>query len=234
MSIENDNSIPDALKRPFRMSLLHQIQGTSTLDIHELEFFDWYVKETETLLVNMLSSERAFIQEQVQVGAEDINDSGMVAVNYYLKRVRYSHVIYMASLLETLLERSCVTLTTVIGDQNLPFAVTELKGDNWTVKRKFLERYGKFSVPDNLRSEIQALITLRNNLVHDNGSTCDMKDDERKILAKCSGINLDGYEVAIEDDYIRSALESIKSMVRFIEGQIGAVVDRAIHPKPVT
>ncbi len=234
MSCQNDHQIPDAIKKSLRAMLLSQMQSTQALDIYELDLFDWYVKETETLLDDMLSSERAFIQEQVQAGAEDINDSGMVSVDYYLKRVRYSHVIYMASLLETFLERSCDALTTVIGDQNLPFTAAELKGDKWSVKRKFLERYGKFVIPDNLWSEIQALITLRNNLVHDNGSTCDMKNGERKILAKCSGINLDGYEVAIEGDYISSAFEAIKSVVQFVEGQIGAVVDRAIHPKPVT
>lgn len=234
MSCQNDHQIPDAIKKSLRTMLLRQMQSTLTLDIYELDLFDWYVKETETLLDDMLSSERAFIQEQVQAGAEDINDSGMVSADYYLKRVRYSHVIYMASLIETFLERSCAALTTVIGDQNVPFTAAELRGDKWSVKRKFLERYGKFAIPDNLWSEIQALITLRNNLVHDNGSTCDMKTDERKILAKCIGINLDGYEVVIEGDYIRSAFEAIKSVVQFVEGQIGAVVDRAIHPKPVT
>lgn len=234
MSYQNDHQVPDAIKKTLRSMLLRQIQDTPSLDMYELELFDWYVKETEALLDGMLSSEQAFIQEQDQAGAEDINDSGMVAAGYYLKRVRYSHVIYLTSLLETFLERACVALTAVIGDQNVLFTAAELKGDKWSVKRKFLERYGKFAIPDNLRSEIQALITLRNNLVHDNGSTCDIKDGERKILAKCSGINLDGYEVAIEGNYIRSAFEAIKAVVQFVEGQIGAVVDRAIRPKPVT
>lgn len=42
------------------------------------------------------------------------------------------------------------------------------------------------------------------------------------------------YDVVIEGNYIRSAFEAIKAVVQFVEGQIGAVVDRAIRPKPVT
>lgn len=233
MSSKNDKPIPDAVRKSLRQILLNQFQNTATLDNYELELFDWYVKESETLLEDMLSSEITFIKDQVQVGAEDINDSGIVAVNYYLKRVRYSHITYMASLLETFLDRSCTALNAVIGDQNTPFAVNELKGDKWSVRRKYLERYGKFSVPDSLWLDINALITLRNNLVHENGSTCNMKVDDRKILAKRSGIILDGNEVVIESDYIASAFVAIKLLVQFIEEQIGDVVDRTIHPKQV-
>src|SRR5665647_2544818 len=110
MSNLDDHPVPEAVKKSLRTMLLRQIQGTPALDTYELELFDWYIKETETLLDEMLSSERAFIQEQVQAGAEDLNDSGIVAVDYYLKRVRYSHIIYMASLLESFLDRSCTCL----------------------------------------------------------------------------------------------------------------------------
>lgn len=213
--------------------LLNQIKSTPTLDTYELELFDWYVKETETLLNDMLSREHAFIQEQRQSGAEEINDGGMVAVDYYLKRVRYSHVIYMTSLFETFLERSCAALTSAIGAHNVPFTTAELKGDQWSVRRKFLERYGKCSVPNQLWSEVQALITLRNILVHDNGSTSDLKPEDKKMLAKHNGIALNGYDVVIEANYIRSAFEAITSVVKFVEREIGTVVDRAIVPRPV-
>lgn len=77
------------------------------------------------------------------------------------------------------------------------------------------------------------MITLRNNLVHDNGSTSDLKPEEKNMLAKRNGIKLNGYEVVIEADYIRCAFEAIKSVVQFVEKEIDAVVDRAIHPRPV-
>ena len=205
--------------------LLGQLRNTSALDVYELELFDWYVRKTEDLLDEMLSAERTYIQEQIDSGPEDINDSGMVAVEYYLKRVRYSHVIYMASLLETFLERSCGRLTTVIGAQNLPFTSAELKGDQWSVKRKVLERYGKITVPEDVWSEIQALILLRNNLVHDNGSTSELKPNEKAVIAKRAGVKLSGYEIVLEAEYVRSAFEAIKSLVQFVESRLGESED---------
>lgn len=229
----DNQQIPEALKKSLRTMLHSQIKGTATLDVYELELFYWYVTETEKLLDDMLSAERAYIQEQIQAGAEDINDSGMVAVEYHLKRVRYSHAIYMTSLLETFLESSCERLAMVVGAQNVPFTVSELKGDQWSVKRKFLERYGKFDVPDNVWSKIQALIWLRNNLVHDNGSTHDLKPHEKTAFAKCPGIILSGHEVMIKAEYICYAFEAIRSLVHFVAEQLGEVVGRATHPKVI-
>jgi hypothetical protein len=175
----------------------------------------------------------ANIREQIDAGAEDINDSGMVAMEYYLKRVRYSHVIYMTSLLETFLERPCESLTTVVGTQNLLFTTAELKGDQWSVKRKFLERYGKFQVPDTLWSEIQSLISLRNNLVHDNGSMSDLKPNAKNMLAKRPGVKLSGHEIVIEAEHVRSVFEAMKSLVRFVEARLSEAVDRAIRPRTI-
>lgn len=233
MNNRDNYQIPDALKRSLRTMLFSQIKNTPIFDIYELELFDWYVKETEKLLDNMLSVEHAFIKEQLQASRNVINDSGMVAVEYYLKRVRYSHVIYMTSLLETFLERSCRVLTTAVGAQNIPFTAAELKGDQWTVKRKFLERYGKFSIPDSLWSEIQALINLRNNLAHDNGDISGLKPEQKNMLAKHNGLNIDGDEVVIEADFIQAMFEAIKAVAQFVEKEIGALIDRAIRPKPV-
>jgi hypothetical protein len=229
----DDQQVPEAIKRLLRPMLLDQLRETPILDIYELELFDWYVRETEELLNGMLSAEGAYIQEQIETEIQNINDSGMVAVEYYLERIRYSHVIYMTSLLETFLERSCGRLTTIVGKHNLPFTATELKGDQWSVKRKFLERYGKFSIPKNVWAEIQVLILLRNNIVHDNGSTRELKPKEKTMLAKRPGVKLSGHEVVIEAEYVRSAFKAIKYMVQFIEAQLGEVVGRAIRPRTV-
>lgn len=230
---KGSQEIPEAIKKSLRAVFLELSKGTATLDVYELDLFDWYVRETEELFENMLSAEHAYILGQMDTGIEGINDSGMVAVEYYLKRVRYSHIIYLASLLETFLKRACQALTTVVGTQNLPFAIAELKGDQWTVKRRFLERYGRFTIPNDRWSDIQALISLRNNLVHDNGATNELKPNERNMLTKHLGIKLDGYEVVIEVEYIRSAVEAIKSIVQFVETRISEIVDRAIRPKTV-
>jgi hypothetical protein len=143
------------------------------------------------------------------------------------------HVIYMVSLLDTFLETSCRRLTTIVGAQNLPFIAAELKGDQWSVKRKFLERYGNFNVPKDVWSEIQALILLRNNLVHDNGSTSELRPNDKTALAKRAGVKLSGYEIVLEAEYVRSAFEAIKSLVQFVESRLGKVSDRAVRPRPV-
>lgn len=214
MNHEDVNEIPDHLKSAIRRTLLEDIKGATTLDTYELELFEWYVNKTEALVGDMLASELSYIKEQADAGQEDVNDSGMVAAEYYLKRVRYSHVIYMTSLLEIFLERSCLTLTTIIGKQNLPFGVSELKGDQWSARRKFLQKYGRFAIPDELWSPIQTLIALRNNLVHENGSTSDLGPEKNNILSKCDGVSVDGHEVAIQADYVCSSLKSIRSLVR--------------------
>ena len=95
----------------------------------------------------MISAEHKYIEAQVRIGEEEINDSGMVAIEYCLKRSRYSHVIYLVSLFESFLDNSCIKLSQIIGKNNLQFNVTELKGDQWSVKKKYLERYGKFQIP---------------------------------------------------------------------------------------
>ncbi len=217
--------------------MLDNLKSTSTIDSYELQLFDWYIRETEQLIAGMLSAEKTYIQEQIDAGTEDINDSGIVAAEYYLKRVRYSHVIYMTSLLESFLERSCEKLTNIIGKQNMPFNVSDLKGDQWSIKRKFLERYGKFKIPKNIFSEINVLIFLRNNFVHDNGSTSELKNGNKKqekaMLDKQPWVNLSGSEIVIEADYIHSAFKAIKSLIQFVEACLRDIADRAIHPKIV-
>ncbi|CDH45917.1 hypothetical protein [Candidatus Contendibacter odensensis] len=149
---KDEQKTPEAIESEsfFRKMMLDNLKSTSTIDGYELQLFDWYIRETEQLIAGMLSAEKTYIQEQIDAGAEDINDSGIVAAEYHLKRVRYSHVIYMTSLLEIFLERSCEKLTNIIGKQNMPFNVGDLQGDPWSVKRKFLERYGKFEIPKNI------------------------------------------------------------------------------------
>lgn len=198
---KKDRKVPKSIKRSLQAMMLNQMVDIPTLDIYELELFEWYVRETESILEKMLTAERAFIQEQIDAGSNFINDSGIVAAEYYLKRVRYSHVIYLGSLLETFLGRACDKLSAIAGDHNFPFSVSELKGDQWSIKRKFLERYGRFNIPDSIWSGIHSLISLRNFLAHENGLTNNMKTDVKKKLSVHPGLNLDNYEIVIEAEY---------------------------------
>lgn len=228
---KDNGKVLEDIKKWLRTMWLEDFNRVPTLDSYELELFEWYVNETKKVIVEMLSDEGIYIQEQIDIGVEDINDSGIVAVEYYLKRVRYSHVIYMTSLLENFLERLCVNLTNIIGQQNLSFSIKDLRGDQWSVRRKFIEKYGKFSIPENLWNEINILIYLRNNIVHDNGYIGELRPNEKTYLEKQCGINLKGCEILIEVEYIYDAFKAIKSLVKFVEACLGEIVDRAIRPR---
>src|SRR5450759_2006041 len=96
---EQEDNLSQEMKTYLRALMLEGM-GTETLDLYEIELFVWYAKETEAVLEKMLSSEVAYIREQSTQGNPEINDSGIVAVDYYARRIRYSHVIYLVSLLE--------------------------------------------------------------------------------------------------------------------------------------
>ncbi len=224
--------LPEHLKKSLRALMLAQM-GNDTLDVYEIELFDWYVKETEAVLIQMLSSEHAYIQEQIAAGVPDINDSGIVAVEYYAKRMRYSHIIYLTSLLETCLERACSKLTIAVSKETMPFGLAELTGDQWSKKRKFLERYGHFELPKDLWSEVQVLISVRNYLVHENGSTANVPDDQRNALKKRPGLDIDSYEFKIEEAYVRHAYQAVKSFVQAVEERVGEVIRRAKPPQSI-
>lgn len=224
--------LPEYLKKSIRTLMLSQISN-NTLDIYEIELFDWYIRETEAVVVQMLSTEREYIQEQIIAGVPDINDSGMVAVEYYTKRMRYSHIIYLTSLLETCLERACSNLTLAVGKEVMPFGLSELSGDQWSRKRKFLERYGHFELPKELWSEVQVLISVRNYLVHENGSTANVPDDQRNALNKRPGIDINGYEFKIDEAFVQHAYQAVKSFVQAVEERVGEVIQRARRPQSI-
>jgi len=223
--------LPPALKAVMREEFLRQLRETSSFDTYELELFQWYVSETEQLLETMLEGEQQFIAEQVDAGREDINDSGIVAVEYYIKRIRYSHVIYMASLLEIFLERECTRLTRALEPASIPFGIREIKGDQWSTKRKYLERYGRFQIPDSMWSSVSDVTTLRNALVHDNGVVDDIPREDRQRLQSCPGISLSGAEISIEVEFIQHGFEKMKELVQFVSSKVAETLDRAIKPR---
>lgn len=170
---------------------------TDTLDLYEIELFVWYAKETEAALQKMLLNEVAYIRDQTAKGNPEVNDSGMVAVEYYARRIRYSQVIYLVSLLESCLERACSTLMTATGTSTKPFGPTELRGDQWTKRRRFIERYGNLKIPNELWLAPEMLILVRNCLVHENGSTANISDERRRRLGEVPGLDISGPELKI-------------------------------------
>ena len=228
----SEDSTPSETKKSLRVAWLKHLSGTSSLDVEELGLFEWYVKETEKVHEAMLTTAQAYIQEQIGSGVDCVNDSGLIAVDYHLKRVRYSHIIYLASLLETVLEGECGRLAAAL--QNIPFTITDLKGDQWSTKRKFLERYGHFEVPDEFWGDVKKLTTLRNCLVHDNGSTADLNSQDKAWLQKQPGLVVSGHDILIGAEYVSSAFGAVKALVQFIERRIGEVIERAVRPRPIS
>lgn len=229
---DREFDVPPELKHKMRKAFLAQLEP-STIDVFELELFDWYQQETEMVVRGMLAAEHEGMRKQTARGVEDVNDSGIVAAEYYTKRIRYSHVIYLTSLLETCLERACSVLRTVIGDENILFELRELSGDQWSKKRKFLERYGRFELPRDDWSEIEVLTSVRNCLVHDNGNPLGLSQKAREAVGQRPGIDIEGYEVRIEEAFIRHSYEAVRSFVHSVEKRLKEVVQRAQRPRSV-
>jgi len=214
------------MKTYLRALMLNEM-GTDTLDLYEIELFVWYAKETEAVLQKMLSSELAYIREQSAQGNSEINDSGIVAVDYFARRIRYSHVIYLVSMLESCLERACSTLMTMTSQETKPFGPTELKGDHWTRRRRFLERYGSLKIPNDLWTAPEMLISVRNCLVHENGSTANLSDDKRKRIGEFPGLDISGPELKIEQSYVQHALQALRALVKHIEDGIRKAIEES-------
>jgi len=229
---DKDFDVPPGLKRRMRKLFLAQLEP-STVDVFELELFDWYLKETEMVVSGMLAAECEDMRQQTARGVEDVNDSGIVAAEYYIKRIRYSHVIYLTSLLETCLERACSVLRTAIGEENVLFELDDLSGDQWSKKRKFLERYGRFELPSDCWYEIEVLTAVRNCLVHDNGNPSGLSQKARKAIGQRPGIYIEEYELRIEEAFVRHSHEAIRSFVHSVEERLKEVVQRAQRPRSV-
>lgn len=219
-------NLPDDLKKLLRASMLSGI-GSNPLDLFEMELFEWYEKETEVILSEMLAAELSYIRQQQSTNEDGSNDSGVIAVAYFEKRVRYSHVIYLTSLLETSLERACSVLITAVGHETRPFGPNELKGDQWQKTTRFLNRYGGFEFPGDLWGELKMLIAIRNCLVHENGSASNISRVKLKAMLDYPGLSVENSELVIRPSYIQYAATSVKSFLRELERRIRKVLEPA-------
>jgi len=224
--------IPDYLKNSMRKHFLSGLKGHRSLENYELDLFRWFRNETEKTWGKMEAEEQKYIQEQVAAGSEEINDSGIVAVDYYRKRTRYSHVIFLASLLESAMKRECDRLANALGEKTL-FKPSELKGDPWSSRRTFLERHGSFQTPDYLWSPIKILLAVRNALVHHNGELLLLTQEQISTLGKVAGIDVTQSEIGIEAAYLDQATESVSSLMEFLHDKTNSVIDRAVKPQAV-
>lgn len=219
-------TIPDSLKTAIREHFLFQLKGQHPLDLYELELFSWFRKETENTWSHMDSEERNYLQIQVSAEIEEINESGIIATEYYRKRMRYSHVTFLTSLLENAMKRECDRLSMALGDKIL-FKLSELKGDPWSSRKLFLEKYGCFATPPNLWDPIQNLTFVRNVLVHENGQPSQQKTIHP--IKKIADIKIVNHEIDIGVEFLEQSTESVKSFLEFIHQRINHIVDCEIR-----
>lgn len=214
---------------------LRTLKDVSLIDSDELSLLEWYVYETDSLHKDMYEKEVSYISGQ-DIESESYNDSGLIAISYFLKRTRYSHVIYLASLGERVLNDSCDKLADVLGE-NLIFNLQELSGKTWTKERKFLERYGNFVIPDKIWNNFSAIYVIRNVLVHENGKVNALFDNERELLRKkyssMNGIDVEGNEIVIERIFIEDSIKAVNVIIQFLDEKLGEIIERSIKPKLV-
>ncbi len=213
----------------WRESLLAQMRDESVLGANELSLFEWYLRENAKITDKMLAEEREVIQQQIEAGIDVVNDGGMLAFEYYIKRVRYADIIYMASLLESYLSQACEKLIAASGAHNIIFQPDELAGDKWTKRKRFLERYGRFEFPTEAWSSLQTLIRVRNILVHENGSSDTISQDDRNRIERSPGISASHGELVIEVDYIDHCFSAFRSLVGFVDEQFDRAIDRSLR-----
>lgn len=224
--------IPDDLRRKFRKHLLRQLQGTSSFDYSELELFEWYIRETETIFESMLETENEALESGLLTDPDgEINDSGFLAVEYFIRRARYSHVIYLTSLLESFLERECKRLRLALPDASVPFELNEIKGDKWSARRKYVERYSKITIPADSWTGCATLIRLRNLLVHENGTVGIKVDENLRGLLATPGISVAGGQVAVQQEFVSDAFVQIRKFTSLIASHVDDVIQRAVKPK---
>lgn len=216
--------LSDTLKSVMREHFLSELKGHRSLEAYELDLFDWFRKETEDAWARMYTEEQKYIQKQGASGSEEINDSGIIPVSYFRKRMRYSHVIFLASLLEGAMKRECGRLTAALGEKIL-FNPSDLKGDPWSARKVFLERYGSFKTPDDLWASIKSLLAVRNALIHHNGEISLLTEEQVGVLRKTPHINVENVEIDIEDGYLDQPKEAIRELMEFLHCRVNSVVD---------
>ncbi|SFP39850.1 hypothetical protein SAMN05216229_102137 [Geopseudomonas sagittaria] len=223
--------IPDYLREGIRKNFLAGLKGNRSLDTYELDLFQWFMKETEETWARMNSEEQKCIQGQIDSGVE-VNDSGALVVEYYRKRMRASHVMHLASILEGAMKRECDRVTLVLAEQVL-FKPSELKGDAWSARRAFLERHGKFCVPDNLWGPIRNLLAVRNALAHHGDDISTLMENEVQKLRKIPGVSVDNFELSIEVGFVDGACKAVRDVAEFLHAQINELIDRGISQKGI-
>ena len=234
--MDNNNTISPKQSSQQLMTRLSLLKNSTIMDADELALLRWYIKETELLHQKMYSDELQSVQKQ-NADSDSYNDSGLIPVNYFVKRSRYSHIIHLASLGEKYLLNSCHKLSTALGSSVI-FELNEIAGDKWTKERKFVQRYGNFEIPSDLWERFSTIYFVRNVLVHENGEVTALTDNKREELrnkyARAHGVSVEGSELEIRPEFVNSCVDVLQEFMVFLDAKLADVIDRAIKLRSVT
>ena len=220
-----NEAMTDIPYEPFELELKAEARRQALAEIRrrdqeELELFEFYVKETAKI-IDAMDSEK------------DPDDDR--AERYFRRRMMYSHVIYMASLLETYLKRACARveasrpLAESKSAKNGCFKLQDIRGDKWDQPKKFLEVYCRFDFPG-CWATLRLLADVRNVLVHDNGSLESeepAKRQQKQVAFENGGVKTDGFELIIEPELIANWLDAFHELIGVIEPRLQDEFDRA-------
>lgn len=221
-------------------SMLNHAKDESLLGDDELALFKWYADETERFIAAMQEKALHFIQEQEDAGEEsnDVNDSGLMAVEYYSDRMRYSHVIYLTTLLEHYLARASEKLNRNL-DRSLVFQPDDLQGDKWNKHKKFIEKYGQCKFPSDAWKTLQTLISVRNILVHENGDVGSNKKNKKDVngiinrIIRCPGLKVVDGEILVKFEYIEHCFSAFENLVEHVDLQVKQSFERGEQPRTI-
>jgi hypothetical protein len=218
-----------------RSEELRELIKSRSITHAELMHFGWFVLETDSYLQEMEQSERDFLSSLDPETLAEHNESSNPEFDpfpYFAMRTSYSHVIYLASLLEVALEKACTRVSQAA--KNIPFELTELKGDKWSTRKKFLERYARFELPAQPWKRLMLIVTLRNFIVHDNGLLLSLSEADRRLFSNEPDIDLGNEFVLIRNEFWRAALESLDQLMSAIDHGVSAAASRALAPHAVS
>ncbi|PKP75545.1 MAG: hypothetical protein CVT84_02865 [Alphaproteobacteria bacterium HGW-Alphaproteobacteria-6] len=209
-----DTQMDQFLEEFYRLSILSYLKDEGVLDHGELELFDWYLKVGEHNIDEMLKGY--------------IDEDSLVLVDYYIDRVRHSHVFHLTSLVEKSLRRATEWLELrhrVKFDPN--------KGGRWKWQKRleFLKNGGFSDIDDGTWHTLDVLIQTRNILAHPNApqrpeldSTTTKRHSELEKLAQkigsTPGIKVDHGMVVIGSDFARHCLIAFTAFSKHVDCQI--------------
>lgn len=220
----------ESFSRKERLAFLREndIRGSEDVfGLFEIGLFDWHLKDCEENYCKMLREEGELIAEATEKNLH-YNDSGLIAVEYYAKRTRYSHIVHLVTLLEVYLGKACSTIVDDLGSQDIPFSPDDLKGPKWISRLKFLKAYAKIEVPSDKQKSIDILHDIRNCIAHDGGCP-NSKLTER--MDKVEGLKVQDGELFVTKAYLESIFEDVKGIAYEVASKIDNLRSKGIRPE---